>query len=479
MALMTYDYDLFVIGAGSGGVRASRMSAGFGARVAVAEASDLGGTCVNLGCVPKKLMVYASEYSAAAEDAAGFGWAVPAPSFDWATLIANKDREIARLNGIYQNLLENAGVEIINGRARLLDRHTVEVGEERFTTERILIATGGRPFKAEIPGFENCITSDKVFHLERQPEKVLITGGGYIAVEFAGIFNGLGTEVVQNYRGPVFLRGFDDDIRTTLAEEMRKRGVDLRFETLVDRIDRAGNRLAATMNTGDVVEIDQHLVAIGRVPNTAGLGLEAVGVELNDRGAIVVNEFLESSVPGIYAIGDCIDRIQLTPVALAEGMAIAQTLFNDNPTVVDYNDVPCSVFSQPSVGAVGLTEAEARAADFDVQIFRSTFRPMAHTMSGRNEKTMMKLVVDRATDRVLGAHMVGPDAGEIIQGIAIAIKAGATKAIFDATIGIHPTAAEEFVTMRTPVEDTDAPQRMAAASLITSSASGSGGATDS
>jgi glutathione reductase (NADPH) len=450
--MSNYDFDLFVIGAGSGGVRASRISAGYGARVAVAEASRLGGTCVNLGCVPKKLMVYASSFSAAAEDAVGFGWTVPNPTFDWATLIANKDREIGRLNGIYRGLLEGSGVRIIEGRARLLDRHTVEVGSDAYTAENILIATGGRPFKAPIPGFENCITSDQIFHLEKQPEKILVTGGGYIAVEFAGIFNGLGTEVVLNYRGPVFLRGFDDDIRTTLAEEMRKRGVDLRFETIVDRIDRKGNRLAATLSSGDVLEIDQHLVAIGRVPNTGGIGLEEVGVELSDRGAVVVNEYLESSVEGIYAIGDCIDRIALTPVALAEGMAIAETLFNDNPTVVDYSNVPCSVFSQPSVGTVGLTESEARADGFDVEIYRSTFQPMIHTMSGRNEKTMMKMVVDRKTDRVLGVNMVGDVAGEIIQGFAVALKAGVTKATFDATIGIHPTAAEEFVTMRTPVE---------------------------
>ena len=446
-----YDFDLFVIGAGSGGVRASRMSAGYGARVAVAESSHLGGTCVNLGCVPKKLMVYASSFSAAAEDAAGFGWTVPPPTFDWATLIANKDREIERLNGIYRGLLEGSGVRIIEGRAKLVDRHTVEVDGERFTTGHILIATGGRPFKAPIPGVEHCITSDQLFHLEKQPKKILITGGGYIAVEFAGIFNGLGTEVVLNYRGPVFLRGFDDDIRATLAEEMRKRGVDLRFNTLVERIERTDIGYAATMNTGDVVEADQHLIAIGRVPNTAGLGLEEVGVDLSERGAVVVNNRLESSVPGIFAIGDCIDRIALTPVALAEGMAIAETLFNDNPTEVDYRDVPCSVFSQPSIGTVGLTEGEAREDGFDVEIYRSTFRPMMHTMSGRDERTMMKLVVDRPTDRVLGVHMVGTDAGEIIQGIAIALKAGATKKTFDRTIGIHPTAAEEFVTMRTPI----------------------------
>jgi glutathione reductase (NADPH) len=476
---MNYEFDLFVIGAGSGGVRASRMSAGYGARVGLAEASRLGGTCVNLGCVPKKLMVYASAYSSATEDAAGFGWTVPEPSFDWTTLIANKDREIARLNGIYQKLLEDSGVKIIEGRAKLTGRHTVEVGGESFTAERILIATGGRPFRVPIPGFENCITSDEVFHLERKPDKILVTGGGYIAVEFAGIFNGLGTEVVLNYRGPVFLRGFDDDIRTTLADEMRKRGVDLRFETLVEQIDRAGDRLAVTMSTGDVIEVDQHLVAIGRVPNTGGLGLEEVGVDLSDNGAVVVNDHLESSVPGIYAIGDCIDRIALTPVALAEGMAIAETLFNDNPSIVDYSNVPCSVFSQPSVGTVGLTESEARSEGFEVEIYRSTFRPMIHTMSGRNEKTMMKLIVDRKTDRVLGANMVGPDAGEIIQGMAVAIKGSATKATFDSTIGIHPTAAEEFVTMRTPVEDVDAPPRMAAAALISSASPGSGEADGS
>jgi glutathione reductase (NADPH) len=447
-----YDFDLFVIGAGSGGVRASRMSAGFGARVAVAEASNLGGTCVNLGCVPKKLMVYASSFSAAAEDAAGFGWSVERPEFDWATLIKNKDREITRLNGIYQKLLEGSGVTIINGRARIVDRHTVEVDGESFTTEKILVATGGRPFIPSLPGAELGITSDQVFHLERQPEKIIIMGGGYIAVEFAGIFNGLGTEVMLNYRGPLFLRGFDDDVRTTLAEEMRKRGIDLRFDSLVDRIECLGSNYAVTMNSGEVIEADHLLCAIGRVPNTSGLGLEAVGVELNDRGAVIVNEYLESTVPGIYAIGDCIDRIALTPVALAEGMALAQTLFNDNPTDVDYRNVPSAVFSQPNVGTVGLTEAEARADGFDLEIYRSSFRPMVHTMSGRNEKTMMKLVVDKKTDKVLGAHMVGPDAGEIIQGMAVAIKGGATKAVFDSTIGIHPTAAEEFVTMRTPVD---------------------------
>ncbi len=446
-----YDFDLFVIGAGSGGVRAARMAATTGARVAVAESSRLGGTCVNLGCVPKKLMVYASAFSAAAADAAGFGWTVPPPRFDWATLIANKDREIERLNGIYRNLLEGARVKIIEGRAAFRDRHTIEVGDELFTADKILVATGGRPFKAPIPGAECGITSDEVFHLERQPEKILITGGGYIAVEFAGIFNGLGTEVVLNYRGPLFLRGFDDDVRNTLAAEMRKRGIDLRFDTVIDGIHRKNGRIEAALNTGDTVEADLMLCATGRVPNTAGLGLEEIGVDLDARGAIIVNDFLESSVPGIYALGDVIDRIALTPVALAEGMAFVETAIKNNPTVIDYTNVPSAVFSQPPIGTVGLTEFEARSEGFDVVIYRSTFRPMAHTMSGRDEKTMMKLVVDGPSDRVLGVHMVGPDAGEIIQGIAIALKAGATKETFDRTIGIHPTAAEEFVTMRTPI----------------------------
>jgi len=449
--MSNFDFDLFVIGAGSGGVRAARMAAATGARVAVAESSRLGGTCVNLGCVPKKLMVYASEFSAAAADAAGFGWTVPSPSFDWATLIANKNGEIARLNGIYRNLLEGAGAQIIEGRAVFRDRHTLEASGRTFTTDKVLVATGGRPFKAPIPGAECGITSDDVFHLEHQPKKILITGGGYIAVEFAGIFNGLGTEVVLNYRGPLFLRGFDDDVRNTLAAEMRKRGIDLRFEPVVNSIEKRNGVVAATLSNGDTVEADLMLCATGRVPNTAGLGLEEIGVALDARGAIIVDDLLESSVPGVYALGDVIDRIALTPVALAEGMAFVETVFKDNPTTVDYSNVPSAVFSQPSVGAVGLTEFEARAEGFDVVIYRSTFRPLLHTLSGRDERTMMKLVVDRPSDRVLGAHMVGPDAGEIIQGIAIALKAGATKTTFDRTIGIHPTAAEEFVTMRTPI----------------------------
>ena len=447
-----FDFDLFVIGAGSGGVRAARMSAGFGARVAVAESSRLGGTCVNLGCVPKKLMVYASEYGSAFEDAAGFGWTAPTPAFDWPALIAAKDSEIERLNAVYGRLLESSGVEIVHGRARLLDRHTIDVAGRRCTAEKILVATGGWPYKTPIPGADLGITSNEVFSLDRLPERVIITGGGYIAVEFAGIFNGLGSQVTLNYRGPLFLRGFDDDVRTTLADEMSRRGVDLRFETLIDRIDRSGDHLQATLNTGEVVDTDMLLCALGRIPNTTGLGLEEVGVKLDDRGAVVVDDSFRTSAENIYAIGDCIDRIQLTPVALAEGMAVARSLFNNQPTTVDYNLVPSAVFSQPNIGTVGLTEADARQQGHDVVIFRSAFRPMRHTLSGRDERTMMKLVVDGPSDRVLGVHMVGPDAGEIVQGMAVALKAGATKATFDSTIGIHPTAAEEFVTMREPVE---------------------------
>ncbi|MCJ7756080.1 MAG: FAD-dependent oxidoreductase, partial [Thermoanaerobaculales bacterium] len=353
----------------------------------------------------------------------------------------------------YVSGLANAGADLVHARAELRDAHTIElIGKgQTVTADKILIAVGGWPVKPDVPGAEFAITSNEAFHLETLPKSILIVGGGYIAVEFAGIFNGLGSEVVLNYRGPLFLRGFDDDVRNTLAAEMRNRGIDLRFDTVVNRLEKRNGRVVADLSTGDTVEADLMLCATGRVPNTAGLGLEEIGVELDARGAIIVDDFLESSAPGVYALGDVIDRIALTPVALAEGMAFVETAFKKNPTTVDYTNVPSAVFSQPPVGTVGLTEFEARTEGFDVVIYRSTFRPMANTMSGRDERTMMKLVVDRPTDRVLGVHMVGPDAGEIIQGIAIALKAGATKKTFDRTIGIHPTAAEEFVTMRTPV----------------------------
>jgi len=448
-----YDYDLFVIGAGSGGVRAARMAAARGARVAVAEAGRLGGTCVNVGCVPKKLMVYAAGFTDAFDDAVGFGWESTQPAFSWPSLIAAKDLEITRLNGVYQRLLNGSGVEILEGRAHLADAHTVVVGDRRFTTETTLIATGGKPFVPDVPGADLGIVSDAVFSLPDLPPRVAIIGGGYIAVEFAGIMRGLGAEVSLIYRGPLFLRGFDGDIRATLAGEMAKRGVNLCFNMEVDRLESAADGgIRVCGPTGDEVKADLVLWATGRFPNTGGLGLEELGVELKDNGTIVVDEHSQSSVPGIYAIGDCTDRMALTPVAIAEAMALVETL-NGSPTAMDYDKIPSAVFSNPPIGTVGLTESEARSHCREVTVYRSSFRPMKNTLTGRDEHTMMKLVVDGATDEVLGVHMVGPDAGEIIQGFAVALKCGATKAQFDATVGIHPTAAEEFVTMREPVED--------------------------
>lgn len=446
-----YDYDLFTIGAGSGGVRASRMSALFGAKVAVAEERYLGGTCVNVGCIPKKLLVYASHFSEDFSDAAGFGWTVGERSVDWRKLIANKDREISRLNGVYRKILSDNGVEIIEGHAEIVDPHTVTVNGKRYTAKYILVAVGSWPVVPKIPGAEHAITSNEVFHLGSLPEKVIIVGGGYIGVEFAGILHGLGAHTTQLYRGELFLRGFDDDIRRTLAEEMRKRGIDLRFNRDIKRIDKAGAVLKATLDDGQTIEADQILYATGRVPLTGNLGLERARVHLKDNGAIAVDEYSKSSADNIYAIGDCTDRMMLTPVAIAEGMAVANTLFNNRPTRPGYLNVPTAVFSTPNCGTVGLTEQEARQRNFPVEIYRSSFRPLKHTLTGRDERTMMKLVVDGATDRVLGCHMVGPDAGEIIQGLAVALNCGATKAQFDATIGIHPTAAEEFVTMRAKV----------------------------
>ncbi|MEE8475326.1 MAG: glutathione-disulfide reductase [Myxococcota bacterium] len=447
------DYDLFTIGAGSGGVRASRFSAAFGARVAVVEERYLGGTCVNVGCIPKKLLVYAAHFRSDFEDSEGFGWGPSDRRFDWPELIANKDREIARLNRVHRDLLDSAGVDRIEGRARILDPHTVEVGSRRYTAEHILVATGGWPSVPEVPGAEHGITSNEAFYLKSLPRRVVIVGGGYIAVEFAGIFHGLGAEVVQLYRGPLFLRGFDDDLRTTLAEEMRKKGVDLRFEARVARIDRDDSGIRVTLEDGSSVDGDTILFATGRHPLTENLGLEEVGVALDESGAIAVDEFSRSSVPSIWAIGDVTNRINLTPVALHEGVALANTLFNDRPTAPDHETVPSAVFSDPNLGTVGLTEAQARDRHADIDIYRSGFRALKHTLTGRDEQTLMKLVVDATTDRVLGVHMIGPDAGEIMQGFGVALKAGATKAQFDATIGIHPTAAEEFVTMREKVAE--------------------------
>ncbi len=446
-----YDYDLFTIGAGSGGVRASRVSAGFGARVAIAEERDLGGTCVNVGCIPKKLLVYASHYTEDFEDARAYGWTVGKSSFDWATLIRNKDREIARLNEIYRKLLDQAGVRRIEGRARVVDQNTVAVGDRTFSAENILIATGGWPSVPEIPGIEHAITSNEAFHLNELPRRVIVVGGGYIAVEFASIFHGLGAETTELYRGPLFLRGFDDDVRQVLAEEMRKKEIDLRFDLNIERIEKADDHLVATLSDGSKLQTDQIMYATGRLPATSNLGLEKAGVELNQKGAIVVDEYSRSTVANIWAIGDVTDRINLTPVAIHEGMALAETLFNDRPTQPDHENVASAVFSQPQIGAVGLNETKARERYPELDIFRTRFRPLKHTLTGQDETTMMKLIVDRASGRVVGAHMVGPESGEIIQGIAIAIKCRATKADFDATIGIHPTSAEEFVTMRESV----------------------------
>ncbi|MBE3603632.1 glutathione-disulfide reductase [bacterium] len=446
--MQKYDYDLFVIGAGSGGVRASRVAAQLGARVAVAEERYLGGTCVNVGCIPKKLLVYASEFSDAFADAAGFGWTIGASRFDWGALIANKDKEIARLNGVYERLLTTAGVTIIDGRATLLDAHTVAIGSERITARYILVAVGGWPAAPRIPGAELAISSNEAFHLHAMPERVIVVGGGYIGVEFAGIFRGLGAEVTLVHRGDLFLRGFDDDLRAALADEMRKRGVALRFNTLLERIEKRGAGVRATLTNGETIDAALVLLATGRRPNTHGLGLEAAGVKMDGAGAIVVDRHSRTSVENIFAVGDVTNRRNLTPVAIAEGRAAAETMFGKRAMAVDYENVPSAVFSHPPIATVGLTEMEARARFGAVDIYKSSFRPLKHTLSGRDERTLMKLVVEPKSERVLGCHMIGADAGEIIQGLAVALQCGATKRQFDATIGIHPTAAEEFVTMR-------------------------------
>jgi glutathione reductase (NADPH) len=449
--MSSYDYDLFVIGAGSGGVRASRMSAGYGARVAVAEDRYLGGTCVNVGCVPKKLFVYGSHFAEDFEDARAYGWQPSPGSFHWPTLRDNKTREIERLNGVYQNLLDGAGAEIIDGTARLTDRHTIEINGRSVTAENVLVATGSWPFVPEFPGREHVITSNEAFYLETFPERVVVVGGGYIAVEFAGIFHGLGAATSLVYRGPLFLRGFDDGVREFVAEELRKKNIGLCFDARVERVEKsADGELRVHLDDGRSVETDLVLYATGRRPKVDGLGLEAAGVTLAPGGGVQVDNHYRTNVDNIYAIGDVIDRVQLTPVAIAEGMCIAENLFNGGNRTVDYDAIPTAVFCQPNIGTVGPTEEEARLQYPQLRVFESTFRPMKHTLTGRDERTMMKLLVDGASDRVVAAHMVGPDAGEIIQGLGVALKAGATKAQFDATIGIHPTAAEEFVTLREP-----------------------------
>ena len=448
-----FDYDLFVIGAGSGGVRASRIAAGFGARVAVAEHHRVGGTCVIRGCVPKKLLVYASHFHEDFEDAAGYGWTVSAPHFSWPTLIANKNHEISRLEGIYAKLLEASKVTVLRGKAVVGDPHSIDMEGRSIAAANILVATGGWPNMPRIPGIEYCISSNEAFELAMQPRRVLMVGGGYISVEFAGIFRGLGSEVTLSYRGEQILRGFDDDVRRHLAQEMGKKGIVIELRSTIQSVEKLpGGSLGATLQTTDgtrTLECDAVMYATGRLPATQGLGLEGAGVKLDKEGGVIVDEYGRSSVPNIYAVGDVTNRIALTPVAIREGQGVATTLFGGGaPVRVDHNDVPSAVFSQPPIGTVGMTESEAVEKFGEIEVYKADFRPLKATLSGRDERTMMKLVVDAGTQRVLGAHMVGGDAPEIIQGIGIAVKAGLTKQQFDATVGIHPTAAEELVTMR-------------------------------
>ena len=448
---MNFDYDLFVIGAGSGGVRAARMSATHGAKVAMAEEYRVGGTCVIRGCVPKKLFVYASHYAEDFHEAEGFGWTVGETSFDWPTLVANKDAEIDRLNKIYIKNAEAAGVEIIQARAELLDRNTIAIDGRELTAKYILLAPGATPFIPDIPGAEYAISSNEAFHLEALPEQIIIVGGGYIAVEFAGIFNGLGVDVTLVYRGEEIMRGFDADIRTHLREEMVKKGITVLLNTDVIAITQQAGDYEVALSDGTTRSAGQVMYATGRVPNVSGLGLDRVGVETHPNGAIKVDAYSQTSVDNIYAVGDVTDRAQLTPIAIREGAAFAETVFNNAPQQVDHSIIPTAVFSQPPIGTVGLTEEAARE-QYEVDVYRSVFRPMKHTLSGSEEKTLMKLLVDKASDKVLGLHIVGPDSGEMIQAFGIAVTMGATKADFDATVAVHPTAAEELVTMKKPVE---------------------------
>ncbi len=442
-------FDLIVIGGGSGGVRAARIAAGHGAKVAICEEYRYGGTCVIRGCVPKKMMVYAAHYHEDFHDSQFYGWDVSVNSFDWSTLIKNKDQEIDRLNGIYENLLSNAGVEILHGTGRFVDAQTVQIGEQQYTADKILIATGGTPFMPEIPGIEHAITSNEIFHLESQPKSAIVVGGGYIAVEFAGILNGIGTNTHLIYRGPQILRGFDDSIAKHLQEEIIKKGIDLKLENNVVSItlDSDGKK-AVTLSDGSSLTVDCVLFATGRSPNTQDINIDATGVKLGRKNEVLVDEQSRTNVEHIFAVGDVTDRIALTPVATMEGHAFADTFFGNNPRLADHTNVPSAVFSQPPVGSVGLSEAQAREKFSNVDTYSSSFRVLKHTLTDNTERTLMKLIVDADSDKVIGAHMVGPDAAEIMQGVAIAIKAGASKADFDATVGIHPSTAEEFCTMR-------------------------------
>jgi len=442
-----FDYDLITIGAGSGGVRATRLAGSYGARAAVVENSRVGGTCVMRGCVPKKLLVYGSQFAGEFEDAAGFGWTVENASFDWRRLIENKNTELDRLEGIYKRILRDNHVDLIEGTGRLADAHTVEAGGKTMTAEKILLACGGWPSMPGIPGIEHVITSNEALDLAELPGRMVIVGGGYIAVEFAGIFNALGVEVTEIIRAGNILRGFDEDVRETLAAEMEKKGVTIRRETVVRSIEKTNGGYSLRLAGGEELQTDLVMYATGRLPSTKGLGLGEAGVELNEKGAVIADEWNRSTAENIFAVGDVTDRVNLTPVAIAEGRAFAETNFNDNPITMDYRNIPSAVFSQPAVGSAGLTEEAARESG-PVDVYISRFRPMKHTLSGRDENIMMKLVVDTGTDKVLGCHIVGDDGPEIAQIIGVALKCGATKQQFDATIGIHPTAAEELVTMR-------------------------------
>jgi glutathione reductase (NADPH) len=448
--LTAFDLDFFVIGGGSGGVRAARIAAGLGARTALAEERYLGGTCVNVGCIPKKLFSYASHYARDFEDAAGYGWSLPEqPVFDWSVLMTNKDKEIARLNGIYLNLLRNAGVQVLEERATLVDRHTVKVGDQTLRCREILIATGGWPFVPDIPGRELAINSNDAFALQALPSSILIVGGGYIAVEFAGIFAGLGVKTTLAYRGSTLLRGFDSEVAAHFQTELAKYAT-LNLNAEVSSLRRQEGAIVATMQDGSKILAEHVLFATGRAPNTAGLGLENAGVRLAANGAVVVNQHFTTNIANIHAVGDVIDRVALTPVALAEGQLLAHRLFGADHREMIYDNVPTAVFCHPEIATVGLSEEAAREQGTDIKVFRSRFTPLRHTLSGRAEKAFLKLVVDSGTDKVLGAHMLGDAAAEILQGLAIAISMGATKSDFDRTLGIHPSAAEEFVTMRTP-----------------------------
>jgi len=442
-----YDYDLFVVGAGSGGVRAARVASELGARVAIGEMAHMGGTCVNTGCIPKKLFVYGSHVAYDLLDARGYGWSTQS-TFDWAALRENKDREIARLNGIYQSLLERAGVDVLQGRARLLDSHRVEIGGTKVSSERILIATGGKPILPDIPGSEHALTSNAVFSLERLPKRMMVVGAGYVALELGSVMCALGVDVTLVHRGEEILRGFDRDLRCHLHDELEAKGMRILLDTRVEELRHINSSFEARLSTGEILETDFPMFAIGRAPDTEGLGLETLGVERGKRGGIVVDENFTSSVPSINAVGDVIDHFQLTPVAIAEGMHFAHHFYGKGDHRIDYAGIPTAVFCQPELATVGLTEEEAWHRSQDVRVYKSTFTPLKLALSGRKEHTIVKLVVDASNDRVLGCHMAGNGAAEIIQGMAVAIKAGATKAQFDATIGIHPTSAEEFLTLR-------------------------------